>query len=255
MRNYVGTKSYEGCLRYRKMACMENVFDWKRFWYPRGDLIKLGDGGFLVNPDTDWGSRLNPALVTFNDLTETPCLALLGEPGIGKSWALQHDSIASEEAIPHEDQGVIHVDLRSYGSEDRLVSDLFKSDEWNKWRAANHRLYVFLDSLDECLLRIDNIASLLADELSKQPVDRLHLRIACRTAPWPTILEEALKKLYGKSGFRAYELAPLRRIDVEHAADRSGIKNVPAFVARIEDLSVASLAIKPVTLKFLIDIF
>jgi hypothetical protein len=234
---------------------MANEFDWKRFWCPRGETFNLADSGFLSDPETKWGKHLNPELVTFDQLAEVPCLALLGEPGIGKSWALQRDSTTAEKDMAREGGAVIRINLRSFGSEDRLIKDLFESADWRKWRLGNHRLHLFLDSLDECLLRVDNIASLLADELPKQPVQRLHLRIACRTAPWPTILERSLINLYGTDGFKAYELVPLRRIDVEHAAAQSGIENVAAFLARIDDLDVASLAIKPVTLEFLINIY
>ena len=54
-------------------------------------------------------------------------------------------------------------------------------------------MHLFLDSLDECLLRIDTIVAFLPEELKKLPVDRLSLRIACRTAVWPLLLEEELR--------------------------------------------------------------
>jgi hypothetical protein len=234
---------------------MANVFDWKRFWCPRGGIFNLADGGFLSDPETSWGKLLNPELVTFGELSEVRCLALLGEPGIGKTWALERDGVAAEEAIAREGGKVMRLDLRSFGSEDRLVKTLFEAPEWQEWRSRDYHLHLFLDSLDECLLRIDNVASLLSDELPKQPVERLLLRIACRTAPWPAILENSLKGLYGADGFKAYELVPLRRIDVEHAAAQSGIKNVDGFLTCVKALDVVSLAIKPVTLRFLINTY
>lgn len=147
------------------------------------------------------------------------------------------------------------MDLRSFGSEDRLFNTLFGSPEFEQWRNGNYVLHLFLDSLDECLLRIDNVAALLADELPKQPFERLRLRIACRTAPWPMILERSLLQLFGVKTFRAYELVPLRRTDVRLAAEQSGIEKTDSFLDRIEDLSVTSLAIKPVTLNFLINTY
>ena len=233
------------------MPAMERVFNWKRFWCPRGEMINLADRGFLSDPEADWGKALNPELVTFDQLANIRCLALLGEPGIGKSWAIQHASPVGTD----EDTTAIRLDLRSFGSEDRLVKSLFESAQWEQWRSGNHGLRLFLDSLDECLLRIDNVASLLADELGKQPVERLQLRIACRTFPWPQILERALIRLYGNEGFKAFELAPLRRIDVKNAAQTSGIADGDSFLAQVDALEVASLAIKPVTLKFLIDTY
>jgi len=68
---------------------MTAVFDWKRFWCPRGKTINLSDAGFIYDPESKYGKHLNPDLVTFDRLSEKPCLALLGEPGIGKSWAFR----------------------------------------------------------------------------------------------------------------------------------------------------------------------
>ena len=83
------------------------------------------------------------------------------------------------------------------------MRSLFESEDFERWRQGDYQLHLFLDSLDECLMRMDNVAALLADELPKQPVTRFRLRIACRTALWPGILETALKELFPE--FQAYE--------------------------------------------------
>jgi predicted NACHT family NTPase len=236
---------------------MAHDFEWKRFWCPRGSTISLADGGFLVDPDSEWGKALNPDLLTFDRLADTPCLALLGEPGIGKSWALTR--IRETWERPASDaEGTIFLDLRSFGSEDRLVQRLFQSAAFREWQQGNRTLHVFLDSLDECLLRIDNIAVILADELSRIPsqaIGRLKLRIACRTVPWPEILERALTGLFGDGEFAAFEMAPLRRFDVLKSVESSSIGNAGLFLSRIESLSAVPLAIKPVTLQFLLKTY
>src|SRR5277367_648816 len=230
-------------------------FQWKRFWCPRGATINLSDGGFLYDPESKHGDLLNPKLVTFDQLAEKPCLALLGEPGIGKSWTLKAEKSNLVTSIAQAGGRTLWLDLRSFGSEDRLWRILFEGKEFNAWRAGDYLLHLFLDSLDECLLRIDTIATLIADQLLKEPTTRLRLRIACRTAPWPAILEGVLIKLFGDDGFAAYELAPLRRHDVQHALKRRGITDPDAFLTRVETLDVTSLAIKPVTLNFLINTY
>jgi hypothetical protein len=227
-------------------------FDWKRFWCPRGESIDLSDRGFLSDPEDKWGKYDNPDLVTFERLADLPCAVLLGEPGIGKSWTLRADSPEVQGSLGPSAK-LMCLDLRSFGDERRLIDSLFHSDELESWRKGDWFLHVFLDSLDECLLRIDNVATLLADELPKQPVQRMRLRIACRTAPWPTVLENALTGLFGAC--KPYEMVPLRRIDVQRAAEQSGIIDSNAFLARIDALDVSSLAIKPVTLKFLISTY
>ena len=234
---------------------MSPIFNWKRFWCPRDKGFQLSDNGFLYDPVGEYGQALNPNLVSFDHFANRPSVALLGEPGIGKSWALKSERANVESSILAKGERTLWLDLRSFGSEDRLWKVLFDGEEFRKWREGTYLLHLFLDSLDECLLRIDNIATLIADQLPSEPVQRLRLRIACRTAPWPHILENALIESFGPEGFQAYELVPLRRRDVKEAAIQSGIAQPEAFLERIEALEVVSLAIKPVTLNFLVKTF
>jgi hypothetical protein len=237
------------------MEPMSITYEWKRFWCPRGEAIDLSDGGFLYDPESKYGHFVSPHLLTFDQLASKPCLALLGEPGIGKSWVLNAEKVNSDNTAGLPGVKSLWVDLRSFGSEERLWRTLFESDELIQWRSGDHLLYVFLDSLDECLLRIDNVASLIADQLPKEPVTRLRIRITCRTAPWPPILESALVSAFGEDGFEAYELVPLRRRDVQHALEKRGIPDTDSFFTRVEALDVSSFAIKPVTLNFLINTY
>jgi hypothetical protein len=135
------------------------TYDWKRFWCPRNGAINLIDGGYLADPDASYGGYLNPALRTFRDISWLPCLALLGEPDIGKTEAMKADQAAVDAAVGAEDGKTLRLDLRSCGSEQRLVDKLFGDPRFASWMEGNHRLHVFLDSLDECLLRIDTVAA------------------------------------------------------------------------------------------------
>ena len=76
---------------WTKIVLMK-TFDWKRFWAPRGSPTNLSDRGFLADPEGEWSKYLNPDLVTFEHLEKLPCVVLLGEPGIGKSWAIQQEN-------------------------------------------------------------------------------------------------------------------------------------------------------------------
>ena len=232
---------------------MPKQFPWKRFWCRREESFSLADRGFLSDPDGDHGTVLNPKLTTLEQLQTTACLALLGEPGVGKSWSLSADVDAFLKESP--DLEVVRLDLRSFGSEDRLYRALFEHPTFLRWVNGDHELHVYLDSFDECLLRIDTVAAILADELPKYPLHRLKLRIACRTASWPAVLENALKKGYGEDNFAATELVPLRRADVLEAAALTGITDPKAFLERVDELKLASLAGKPITLKMLLDTY
>jgi len=232
---------------------MVNPFPWKRFWCRRENVFSLGDRGFLSDPEGQHGNILNPNLTTFDELQSVACLALLGEPGVGKSWSLSADVNAYLQQSPG--MPTIRLDLRRFSSEDRLYRTLFEDETFLQWAKGDYDLHLYIDSLDECLLRIDSVAALLADEIPKYPLDRLKLRIACRTASWPPLLEKALKSGYGENLFAATELVPLRRVDVLQAATLSGITDPDSFLARVDELHITSFAIKPVTLKMLLDTF
>ena len=225
-------------------------YDWKRFWCPRDGSIDLSDGGYLTNPDASYGSYVNPALRSLQSIAQVPCLALLGEPGIGKTEAMKAERAMVDVAVEAEGDKTLWLDLRSCGSEQRLADKLFDAPEFISWLEGDHRLHVFLDSLDECLLRIDSVAALLVDELRGYPVNRFSLRIGCRTAEWPTLLEEGLKELWPEQGFEAHELAPLRRTDVVEAANEEGL-DPEEFLSALDESDAVPLAIKPVTLDFL----
>lgn len=229
-------------------------YNWKRFWSPRGESINLSYDGYLPNPDDEWERHNNPHVVPFEAISETPCLVLLGEPGMGKSHTLESVQKAMEAQVAEGDAKLLGLNLRSYGSEDRLVRALFENEIFRDWQNGDYRLYLFLDSLDECLLRIDTVATLLVDELKKSPVNRLSLRIACRTADWPSNLEEELVELWGEEAFRAYELAPLRQQDVIEAAQANSLDS-EAFMEAVSAAAAVPFAIKPVTLKLLINIY
>jgi predicted NACHT family NTPase len=230
------------------------MYIWKRFWHPRESGITLDYSCCLPDPESEWGSILNPHVVAFDTLVDIPCLGLLGEPGIGKSHAMQLEKAAIDTRIQSHGDETLWINLRSYGSESRLIHDLFESPAFASWREANYQLHIFLDSLDECLLKIANVATLLIEEFAKYPHERLFLRIACRTADWPDVLESGLREVWGKDAVQVYEIAPLRRKDIVEAADAEGL-NVDGFLREIDQKEVVPLAIKPITLIFLLNKF
>ncbi|NBD25602.1 NACHT domain-containing protein [Paenibacillus glycinis] len=229
----------------------DKTFSWRRFWCPRTGTINLSDGGYLYNPDSEYGHIYNEGVVPFEKISEVPCLILLGEPGIGKTEALK--------SIERSEKNLtLKIDLRSYGTEDRLVRNIFENPLFKACLRGEHNLHLFLDSLDECLLRIDYVAVLLAEEFMKyknnQYLKNIFLRIACRTADWPSLLERELAELWGKDNIQIMELAPLRRVDVHNAAFELGI-DADRFMNEIREKEVIPLAIKPITLKFLFNLY
>jgi predicted NACHT family NTPase len=229
------------------------AFQWQRFWVPRTGSIDLSDGGFLADPTHLFASNRTGAQ-QLAELAGYRALVLLGEPGIGKSTTLAEEA-ARLGAQAADGSMSIHADLRAYSSESLLHKRVFESAEFMAWTNGDSHLVLHLDSLDEALLRIDSIANLLADELPRHPTARLSIRIACRTAVWPSAtLEPALRRIWGESAVGVFELAPLRRSDVVAAAEATGI-DAESFFRELYSANVVSFAIKPLTLNLLLGLF
>jgi len=185
-----------------------------------------------------------------DEASEKPVLVILGEPGSGKSHELKdlYDRTRVREIC-------VHVDLRSYGNEQRLVQRLFESDDFRAWTQNYDPLYLFLDSYDECLINLGYLSSLLAQEFGLYEDKRnLYLRLACRTGAWQTSLENVFLDQWGKEHVGIYELAPLRRKDISVAAECEKL-TADAFLEEIEMRQVSQLATQPITLFFLLKTF
>jgi hypothetical protein len=87
----------------------EANYPWPRFWVPRDGVIDLSDGGFLRDP-TDWlaGPQSPMPLAA---LQHWRSLALLGEPGIGKSSTLKEEADRVASAPPDSNFTSIYVSL------------------------------------------------------------------------------------------------------------------------------------------------
>jgi hypothetical protein len=232
----------------------QQVYDWKRFWCPRSSQINLGDRGYLIDPESEYGKHANPELVGLEAIANLPCLVLLGEPGIGKSQELINLKCHTDNNLDSGNE-VLELNLRSCTN---LKEDLFKDEQFISWESGTHCLYLFLDSLDEGLLQIQNLATQLVDTFTKNryrdKLSRLYIRIACRTAVFPNILEEGLKELWEENNVGIYELAPLRRVDVQ-ASVTVHCLDADAFLNEVDRKSVVPFALKPITLRFLLNTF
>jgi hypothetical protein len=224
-------------------------YPWKRFWAERGTQILLADHGFLPDPETEEGQYIVPELAPLQIDQLKSCTVLLGEPGMGKSKELG----LLHQQVPAGDTEHF-LNLGRYGDENRLIDSLSGNAKVSSWLNGQGILHLFLDSLDECLLRVDTAQGIIADELQKFSDHRQRLRfyITSRTAPWPDSLEKMLQEFFGESEIDIREIAPLRRKDVLIAAEMQAVADSSDFVHQIVDKGVASLAIKPVTLAFLI---
>ena len=81
----------------------ELTYPWQRFWVPPDGSIDLSDGGFLRDPP-DWMARPH-GLAPLAALQPWRSLALLGEPGIGKSTTLKEEADRISALAGHREDG------------------------------------------------------------------------------------------------------------------------------------------------------
>jgi len=235
---------------------MARVFPWKRFWCGRTGSFSLNDNGFLIDPESEHAKYSHIDVKSFDEIQNIPCLILLGEPGSGKTTALEEEYQNLADNIDPQKELLFYKNLNEYGDESRLINEIFKSSVFEQWGKNQVSLNLFLDSLDECLLDIPKLTVIFRNQFKKfiPNIDRLNLRISCRTGEWPETLTDFFTLLWGKKNVAAYELTPLRKKDVEKAAKLSELDS-SVFVSTIIKKEVQPIAIYPITLKFLIDEF
>ena len=235
---------------------LEKVHEWTRFWCPYPGRVPFAYDGFLADPSEQSSCLGNSELVTLEQLTSSQVLILLGEPGLGKSQALEDSHSTIEAKVKANGHKTLFLDLAGCDDSYRLDKELFLHPAIAEWQRSDYHLYLLLDSFDECFLGIENLAYIFSKELRKyeDQSDRLHLWITCRTAVWPSFLEEDFEKIWSKEKVKTYQLAPLRREDVRRAVEVSGNICADSFLKEIQEKRLTSLAIKPITLKFLISV-
>ena len=89
----------------------KQLFDWKRFWVAPTGRMNLGDEGYLLDPDSEYGQTMNPDVMPFDAIARFQVLGLLGEPGIGKTCSIREefDSLESQISMP---EGIIPSRVR-----------------------------------------------------------------------------------------------------------------------------------------------
>lgn len=239
------SRSRYSLLRFEmSMTNAEPKYKWKRYWCPTDGRMSFEDGFLAAYEDPRVHRRLSD-VVTFDEIDHNACLLLLGEPGMGKSTVvaqLAHKLSPDPDNIV--DKGML-IDLRFNRNPE---NELFNHPDFLLWTQGGCYLRLFVDSLDECVRK--DFALGLIGKLRLGPVENLRLRIACRTAELPPFLEDELRKLWsGKEAVGKYELAPLRKQDVEHAAGTDAV----GFLEQVKLRGAAALAAKPITLEFLLE--
>lgn len=238
------------------MATTSPIIPWKRFWCPMGQAINCGESGrdFLSDPEHDFGRILNPSVMGLEQLLDKPCLVLCGEPGMGKSKAIE---LARQEIISRSgaDPNPLWINFRDIPTEQVFHRKTFHTLKWKSWLESDAKLTLVVDGIDEGLMRVPNFIPYLTAELRELPLKRLQLILVCRTAEWSLAAGNQLLGLWEVSDANGvFELCPLRHQDARLAAETWKL-DADRFMSEVYAQSVTGLAARPTTLLFLLREF
>jgi len=230
---------------------ISRTYEWTRFWCPNDKKPIITPEGYLEDPEYEFSRNshliINPLRLKKN------CIVLLGEPGIGKTVALNKfiQDFNSEEGE------ILKVNLSGIGNANHFNDMIFNHAKFKDWRTGDYNLYLLLDSFGECFLREGVIANFLVESLKDIPKERLYLRIACRAGYWPNSLNNNLINIFGSNNFLNYTLVPLRKKDIEESVNcevgRTNNTSPSDFMEKIENMGAGPFASIPITLKMLIN--
>lgn len=234
---------------------MQVKYEWKRFFSKRGDEEPvLVEDAYLYNPENGDG-YVNKHVVSLEDVESIPCIVILGEPGLGKSTALEDEEIRLKTTNNLDMLAPILKRMEEFSDEGELRRKVFESQEWVDWKEGDKILPLLLDSLDEVRIHhVKTASSVLTEGFRDVDKSRLRVRICCRTGDWPSYFTSDLIGLWGKHNFDVYRILPLREQDIREAIEKNQVK-AEDFFLEIKNKEVQPFAAKPITLEFLIDEF
>lgn len=158
----------------------KTLYDWKRYWIPHENHEESYlEYSSLYNNDEKR---------TLADLRDKKCLILLGDAALGKSTVLNQEY----KDLQNADIGVYFIDLKYIGDYTSLRD---KFIDLKKYCNGKSKVYLLLDSFDESQLIFNNIVNCLIDNLKSLDLEKIYIRITCRTVVFPQYLFDELKQL------------------------------------------------------------
>lgn len=236
------------------------LYPWTRIWVPidssaaEATPYSLDFRGFFINSRHSYVNT-NSVGKPLTDWQTTSCLVLLGEPGMGKSSEWRRQLAETGKVAQH-----LFLDLKDFGSESSLRDAILESTALQQAQETNTTFYLWLDSLDEGLLHVRTLTAELLRIFNRPnfPRTRFQLRILCRNVGWPAGLTDDLAQLFPgqHAAIRVQPLllAPLSFEQVAEAARQEKL-DYEAFLAAVAKANAVPLALRPVTLKLLLNLF
>ena len=174
---------------------------------------------------------------TPHDVKPAHSLAILGEPGIGKTSTIK-------QLVSDLSSAWVPVDEATSPDE---LSTLLR--EAATTLPSDDQAYIIVDGLDESPLPAKAFIRRLRVFLEGSTFSVV---LGCRSGAWIAELATMLKAT--RPDFCEYELWPLSVDDVRQAAELNGMSG-QAFVDAVREVGAAPLAMRPLTLNMLIDTY
>ena len=237
------------------------AYDWQRRWIfvyeSRADDTDVASRAKA--PQAHWQLQSATDGVLFGEIRHIPCLILLGEPGIGKTYAVRREQQELDTRIGNTANRTLWVDLSGCSSVESVRSELFERDNYRDWKAGAHRLTMFVDSVDEAGVPVGHVVTAIGNELADAELNRLQMRIVCRDYAWSLTLAEALEHVWRSHGgtvekVAVLQLAPLSLNDIRLAAEANSgaISDPESFLNELEAADALPLAMVPITLDMML---
>lgn len=204
-------------------------------------VVPLG-GDYYVNDDGFRSSLVVAGQLPVADIAPADSVAVLGEPGIGKSRAICE--------LTRGDARVVDLELDTLTDASELRERLAAVDAAIREGVAPDRITVVLDSLDECALPRKALLRQLEASLRRHP--QLRVVLGCRTADWSGSFGTRLQALLPR--LLLYELLPLGRADIIELAASRGVDG-ESFVSAVVEAAAVPLAVLPLTLDLLVGTY
>ncbi|MCX4911933.1 NACHT domain-containing NTPase [Streptomyces sp. NBC_00878] len=188
---------------------------------------------------------------------------LLGEAGIGKSYALAAVLDPKQTFLAWETEARVDLgQVRTWEDLARKARPVLERLTILPLPAANRlqndeqtpRFLLVLDGVDECQATNKEIAGWFTDLAATYDCRPLHVLIACRSMAYTDALRQAAARAFAITDSDTYTLAPLRRSDLITAASGRNL-SPDRFLHAVTTSGAQALARTPLTLKLLLDTF
>ncbi|MDJ1466949.1 NACHT domain-containing protein [Xanthocytophaga flava] len=236
------------------------TYPWQRVWVSTGTTRNHDYYGFPFYQLND-GPYTTKNAFKIEELEDKQCLILMGEPGSGKSTVINEYKPTNPESL------FALQPLNIHSNSDNIIKAIETSEAFKHWEEVNYQkdFFLILDSLDEALLHVPVLYGAIREWLksvkqkSGEHYKNFNLRITCRTAVWDSSFTEELKAIFNPKGSDEnnvfqFELALLSQAQAREAAKINELDE-DLFIERLTSLQLAAMAIKPITLQFLLQSF